>query len=151
MGVQTAIMEKCMQWSDECKIGIPVIDAQHKRLFEIIRELNDSLKAGLRSSVVEKTITVLDQYKTRHFQLEEKYMKECSYHGLAEQQRAHEYFTHRFKELGEELAETGITPKIIQTIQGELTDWVKEHVTGLDLDFGKYYQQHMQEQYEKAK
>lgn len=131
-----------MIWSEKYNIGIPAVDSQHKRLFEIIRELKEALQAGLKSSDVEKIIVTLDQYKTRHFQLEEKYMKECSYPGLAEQKRAHEYFTNRFRELGKELAETGMNLKIVQAIQGELTDWVKKHVTGLDLDFGKYYRQY---------
>ncbi len=130
-----------MKWSDEYKIGIPAVDSQHRRLFELIRELNEALQAGLKGSDVEKLIIALDQYKTRHFQLEEKHMKECGYPGLAEQQKAHNFFMDRFKEIGEELGRTGMTPAIVKTIQGELADWVKDHVTGLDMDFGRYYQE----------
>ncbi len=130
-----------MKWSDGYKIGIPSVDLQHKRLFELIGELNEALQAGLRSSDVVKLITALDQYKTRHFKLEEKHMAECGYPGLAEQQEAHTYFMKRFEELGAELDRTGMTPTIVKTIQGELVDWVKDHVTGLDMEFGRYYQQ----------
>lgn len=130
-----------MIWSDEYKIGLPAIDSQHKRLFQLIKELNEALDAGLRLVNVERLLAGLDQYKTRHFQLEEKYMQESNYPGIEEQQKAHKYFTQRFKELGEELKKTGITPDIIKTIKGELSDWLKEHVTGLDLEFGKYYQE----------
>ncbi|MFN2354078.1 MAG: bacteriohemerythrin [Desulfopila sp.] len=129
-----------MIWSENYKIGIPAVDAQHKRLFAIIGELQAALQAGLRSSDFEQILQTLDQYKTRHFQLEEKYMKESGYPGLAEQQRAHQYFTKRFEELGEELAQTGMTSAVVQTVQKELTAWLKEHVTGLDTQFGKYYQ-----------
>ena len=129
-----------MIWSDEYKIGLPAIDSQHKRLFQLIRELNEALDAGLRLVNVERLLAGLDQYKTRHFQLEEKYMKESNYPGLEEQQKAHRYFSERFKELGEELSTTGITPDIIKTIKGELTEWLKEHVNGLDLQFGQFYQ-----------
>jgi hemerythrin len=131
-----------MKWSDEYKIGLPTIDSQHKRLFQLIKELNEALDAGLRLINVERLLAGLDQYKTRHFQLEEKYMLESGYPGLKEQQEAHKYFTQRFKELGDELNKTGITPNVIQTIKGELTDWLKEHVTGLDLEFGKYYKKY---------
>lgn len=129
-----------MIWSDEYKIGLPAIDSQHKRLFQLIRELNEALDSGLRLVNVERLLAGLDQYKTRHFQLEEKYMQESNYPGLAEQQKSHAFFTNRFETLGKELSKTGITPDIIQTIKGELTDWLKTHVTGLDLEFGKYYQ-----------
>lgn len=130
-----------MIWSDEYKIGLPAVDSQHKRLFQLIRELNEALDGGLKLVNVERLLAGLDQYKTRHFQLEEKYMVESSYPGLEEQQKAHKYFTQRFKELGEELEKTGITPNVIKTIKGELADWLKEHVTGLDLEFGKYYKE----------
>ncbi len=134
-----------MIWSDNYKIGIPTIDAQHKRLFEIIGELQTALRTGLKSSDFERILQTLDQYKTRHFQLEEKYMAESAYPGLAEQQDAHQYFMKRFQELGEELAETGMTHPVVQAVQKELTEWLKEHVTGLDMEFGKYYQKHAQE------
>lgn len=71
-------------------------------------------------------------------------MEECGYPGLAEQQRAHQYFMKRFQELGEELAKTGMTQAVVQTVRKELTEWLKEHVTGLDMQFGEYYQKHTQ-------
>ena len=135
-------LEGEMKWSDDFKIGISAVDSQHKRLFELIRELNDALQEGLKDSDIEKLLVALDQYKTRHFQLEEKYMRECEYPGLTEQENAHAYFTKRFSEIGQQVGETGITPETVQAIQGELAEWVKEHVTGLDKEFGDYYQQH---------
>ncbi len=129
-----------MEWSDDYKIGIPVIDSQHKRLFQLIFELNKALKAGLRRSDLEQLLSGLDQYITRHFQLEEKYMMESNYPKLNIQQKAHAYFTHRFRELSEEVSQGGMTPTIVQAIKGELAEWFKEHVAGLDVDFGKFYQ-----------
>lgn len=131
-----------MIWSQNYKIGIPTIDAQHKRLFEIIGELQTALQEGLKSSDFERILQNLDQYKTRHFQLEEKYMVESGYPGLAKQQEAHQYFMKRFQVLGEELAETGMTHSVVKAVQKELTEWLEDHVTGLDMEFGKYYQKH---------
>ncbi|MEE4241211.1 MAG: hemerythrin family protein [Desulfopila sp.] len=128
-----------MKWSDDYKIGLAAIDSQHKRLFELIGDLNSALRAGLSGAHLEKLLSSLDQYKTRHFQLEEKYMKECSYPGLAEQQEAHAYFSARFVELGEEMQRTGMTSVIVNAVKEELSQWVQEHVTGLDMQFGRYY------------
>jgi len=132
-------LEITMKWSEDFKIGIPVIDSQHKRLFQLIDEVNLALKKGLRSSDVEKLIISLDQYKTRHFQLEEKYMLESTYPGLAEQQKAHAHFTNKFNEISNEISQTGMTPALVQAITVELVEWLKEHVTGLDLEFGRFY------------
>lgn len=129
-----------MKWSRSYLIGIAVIDAQHKRLFELVGELTEALQMGLRGRDVAKLLEALDNYKARHFQLEEKYMRETSYPGLLEQQKAHLYFGRRFSQLHDQLTETGLTPEIISTIKQELSEWLTEHVTGLDMAFGKYYQ-----------
>ncbi len=63
-----------MTWSDEYKIGLPVIDSQHKRLFKLIDELNEAIETGPEITDVEELLAGLKQYATRHFQLEEKYM-----------------------------------------------------------------------------
>ncbi len=131
-----------MKWSDEYKIGISAVDSQHKRLFELVQELNEVLQKGLKGADVESLLVVLDQYKTRHFQLEEKYMEECDYPAIAEQRKAHESFTDKFEELRVELNEQGLTPNLINSIRGELALWLKDHVTGLDMQFGEYYQTH---------
>ena len=130
-----------MKWSDKYLIGISIVDNQHKQLFNTYGDLCNALREGLRPKQVEEILTRLQYYVTRHFQMEEKYMQESNYPGIEEQQKAHKYFTQRFKELGGELKKTGITPDIIKTIKGELSDWLKEHVTGLDLEFGQYYQE----------
>ena len=128
-----------MKWHHEYKIGIPAIDSQHKRLFELIGDLNEGLRQGLKWYQVKKLLTTLDQYKTRHFQLEEKHMKECDYPGLEEQQKAHAYFTKRFAELGKELETNGINADTVRAIKEELVDWLKDHVGGLDREFGNFY------------
>jgi hemerythrin len=135
-----------MKWSDDYRIGLAAVDAQHKRLFELIGDLNIALRAGLDGADLEKFLIALDQYKTRHFQLEEKYMKECSYPGLAEQQEAHASFTARFAELSEELHRTGMTSAMVNAVKEELSRWLGEHVVGLDMQFGRYYQEWKKEQ-----
>lgn len=130
-----------MTWSDEYKIGLPVIDSQHKRLFNLIDELNKAIETGPEITDVEELLAGLKQYATRHFQLEEKYMVESNYPGLEKQQKSHAYFSEKFTELGDKLGKEGITPTVIQTIKEELAEWLKGHVTGLDVKFGEYYLQ----------
>lgn len=130
-----------MTWSNKYKIGLPVIDSQHKRLFQLIDELNEAIEKGPKITDIEELLAGLKQYATRHFQLEEKYMAESNYPGLGEQQKSHDYFSKRFSELGDEVNKEGITPTTIQTIKEELTEWLKSHVTGLDVKFGEYYLQ----------
>ena len=128
-----------MQWEKTYEIGIPVVDSQHKRLFELVRELDQALQSGLRPRAIRDLLVALDQYKTRHFQIEERYMEETDYPGLAEQQQAHAFFTERFSRLQDDFDQAGLTPALVSSIQQELAEWLKAHVTGLDMQFGTYY------------
>lgn len=134
-----------MIWNKKYEIGIPVIDAQHKRLFAMVEELTDALQKGIRGKDITKMLAALDQYKTRHFQLEEKHMQESNYPGLAEQQRAHQYFNRRFAQFKDQLSEKGLGPEIVREMKQELQDWLTDHVTGLDLEFGEYHRKWLQQ------
>lgn len=130
-----------MQWNDDFKIGIPVIDAQHKQLFLCTIQLNEALASGLKPAMIENFLTQLGYYVTRHFILEEQYMEASNYPGLPKQIEAHRYFTKRFSEIQESFQQKGLGPHIVHAIQVELADWIKEHVLGLDQSFGIYYRE----------
>jgi hemerythrin len=128
-----------MQWKNEFKIGIPVIDAQHKQLVLCNNELGEALTKGLRPSDIDKILTQLGFYVSRHFALEEQYMTASSYPGLPEQLEAHHYFIKRFAEIQSEFTQNGLSPSVVHAIQNELGLWIKTHVLGLDQAFGAYY------------
>ncbi|HHD63173.1 MAG TPA: bacteriohemerythrin [Desulfobulbaceae bacterium] len=128
-----------MKWNKKYALGIAVIDAQHKQLFHINDELEAGLQTGIRPEELDAMLTRLGKYAVRHFTLEEKHMAATEYPGLVEQQEAHRSFTARFAEIRDDFTKNGMTGTIINTLQGELTDWIREHVTIMDQQFGKYY------------
>lgn len=130
-----------MQWKDEFKIGIPVIDAQHKQLFLCSSQLTEALSAGLKPTTIENFLTQLGHYVTRHFALEEQYMEASAYPGLSKQKEAHRYFTNRFSEIQSSFQKAGLSPSVVNAIQNELTEWIKKHVLGLDQSFGAFYKE----------
>ena len=98
-----------MQWSNDYLIGVSTIDSQHKRLFEFFGELEEAIGKNEAGAAVSDILDKLDQYKTRHFQLEEKYMEESGYPGLDEQIEAHASFTELFGGFRQQLAEHTVT------------------------------------------
>ncbi len=128
-----------LRWHEDYKINIPTIDAQHKQLFNTYSDLHEALKAGLRPSVIEETLNRLQLYVSRHFTMEEKYMEESNYPRMAEQVEAHKYFSSRFNEILQDFNHNGLTPTIVKTIQTELGNWLGDHVSNLDMDFGRFY------------
>ena len=128
-----------MRWKDEFKIGIPLIDTQHKQLFRFNDELEESIQKGLKVSDISSLLIQIKQYIVRHFVMEEKYMQEIKYPSLDEQKEAHAAFTAKFQELQDMFNEEGMSGVLVDKIHNELIAWVTSHVTGMDQAIGDFY------------
>jgi len=127
-----------MKWENTYALGITVLDAQHKQLFVLSNELDAGLSTGIRSEELDGMLSRIGDYAIRHFTMEEKYMAELEYPGLAQQQKIHKAFAKQFEEMYTEFKENGLKKEIIEKVRNELTDWVRSHVTGIDQRFGEY-------------
>lgn len=72
-----------LYWKEEYSIGIDLIDAQHKHLFDIGNEAYKLLKSDLCLDKYDKIIEIIEdlrQYTKFHFKTEEEYMlkNKCS-------------------------------------------------------------------------
>ncbi len=63
-----------MTWGPMLQIGYGDIDAQHKRLVELVNQLDDAMRAGKGRDVVGGVLTELVNYTVFHFAFEEKLM-----------------------------------------------------------------------------
>ena len=76
-------------WDDRYKIGIEMIDYQHKKLFDLVNRLYDledekDVKEELRIILYE-----FSNYMQTHFKDEEEYMLSIEYPNLDEHKRLH--------------------------------------------------------------
>jgi hemerythrin len=134
-----------VQWDDTFRLGIPVIDAQHKRLILSLNEFSHILREGCSSRDVEEFLQRIEHYTVRHFVLEEKYMAESNYPGLEKQRQAHQSFISRLELIVAQFEKGGLSAAVINSLRHELAEWIGSHVTGLDLEFGAYYRRYQKE------
>ena len=66
-------------WSEDLRIGNPVIDRDHLRLIEIINEFHEGSKNHDEHTVMHETLKALLAYGRDHFAREEKIQNECMY------------------------------------------------------------------------
>jgi hemerythrin len=98
-------------------------DAQHQVLFEILDAIRQP-DAG------EDVIRQLMDYTETHFMLEERYMAELGYPGMAEHVAAHNRFRREIRQVIDSEDEIDA---IFRDIMGTfLTEWLKRHVFGID-------------------
>ena len=66
-------------WSDNLKIGVLIIDNQHKELCNRIDNLFNACKVGRGRNEISKTLEFLETYTIKHFSDEEKLQLNSTY------------------------------------------------------------------------
>ena len=61
-----------LEWDDRFSVGIPEVDADHRRLIELANKLNAAFLANARKSEIEEILTSLANEAEAHFRREEK-------------------------------------------------------------------------------
>src|SRR6476661_9169262 len=69
-------------WQARYSVGVPEIDAQHKKLIELINELFKAMRVGGGDHIMAKLFDSLLKYTQQHFAFEENLMRKGRYSGL---------------------------------------------------------------------
>ena len=96
-------------------------DTQHQVLFDVLELIKHP------DSDAEVVLKLRD-YTENHFTLEERYMEELDYPGLAEHVESH----NRFRQEIEELMGQELDPEFRDLVATFLTEWLTRHVFGID-------------------
>lgn len=126
-------------FTKDCFIGIPEIDEEHKRLFELIADTDAALKGSddpISNAVL--LINELKHYAASHFAHEEAYMKRINDPELPRQQREHTAFIDKVNSY----SFSGITEESAKTVMLELLEylsrWLMGHILGSDILIGQF-------------
>jgi hemerythrin len=83
-------------------------------------------------------VRYLTDYVVLHFAAEERYMLEIGFPGFEGHRAAHESFREDFDVLLADYARKGPTPLVALTMHNWLSDWLRRHVGGLDVEIGAF-------------
>lgn len=100
-------------------------DAQHQVLFEIL----DLIK---QPEADRQVLCRLADYTRYHFELEEQYMAELEYPGMAAHIQAHDLFREEIAQLVS--GQQALDAQFRDIIATFLTEWLTRHVFGIDKD-----------------
>ena len=126
-------------FTKDCLIGVPQIDDEHKKLFELISDVDTALKADADSvSTAMALLNELKQYAITHFAHEEAYMASINDPELPRQQKEHQAFvnkvnSYRFSDITDETAR-----KLILELLEYLSKWLMSHILGSDIMIGHF-------------
>ena len=134
-------------FTDKYKTGITLVDDEHRRLFEIIKETNDLIHEELLHDKYDEIVRLINElraYTEFHFSDEEALMERIQYPGLAAQKRAHSAFIERLVEIDlNDLDEMDDHQQeyLLDLIQF-LLDWLTNHILACDCKIGEYMREH---------
>ena len=126
-------------FTKDCVIGVPKIDDEHKRLFELIGEVVTALKTDNDSvSTAMALLNELKQYAVTHFAHEEAYMASIKDPELERQQKEHQAFvnkvnSYRFSDITDETAK-----ELVLELLDYLSKWLMSHILGSDIMIGQF-------------
>ncbi len=68
-----------LEWTDACRIGIDMLDYEHRDLFARLNELHDELMRHEDRGSIEACLGEIHARMAAHFALEEKFMRDKRY------------------------------------------------------------------------
>lgn len=126
------------QFTDDCLIGIPEIDNEHRQLFQMINEAFELLQDLKNAPLVAKTLLVkLQEYAATHFVHEEAYMENTNDPELVRQKKEHAAFTAKLKTFDIDSITSDTAPDIIENILTYLIRWLYGHILSSDMMIGR--------------
>ena len=123
------------QMEKKYKIGVPQIDEEHEKLFEIGERAYQLLKDPYVIDKYDKIVEVIEElkaYTVYHFKDEENYMKSINYKRLFTQKIDHADFIRKINDVNLDKIDENQDEAIMEILTF-LNDWLISHILDKDL------------------
>ncbi len=129
-----------LTWDEKYSVNVKEIDAQHKRLVEMINELHEAMKQGKGKDTMTAVLKNLVDYAATHFATEEKYMTKFSYPQYPTHKVEHDKFVRQVLDFQDDFNSGKVA--ITLEVMNFLKDWLVKHILGTDKKFGPFFNEH---------
>lgn len=120
------------EWQDEYNVGVEIIDKAHKKLFSVVRRLNNFVNAEDNEKnkwICTEGIKFLKEYALQHFAQEEAYMRSINFVGYGEHKRQHtELKEIALPAIEKEMEENNYSFTSVQKFLGICIGWLTGHI-----------------------
>jgi len=124
------------RWTEAYRVNVAVLDEQHQKLFATVNELDQALREGKGSGVLDPVLDKLVDYAVVHFAAEEALMTQHDFPGLSTHRTQHEMFRQKIAVLLEDhkAAKAGVPVELMLFMQA----WLKQHVLKADKQYSAF-------------
>ena len=127
-------------WTDDCRVSVQEIDAQHQALFGLVENLARAVDEGKSGRILLQTFDRLADYSVEHFQTEERYMQQFSYPELGAHRAEHERFARKvgYFRRGLAIGKSCVANEVLDF----LTLWLVHHIQDVDRRYVDCFRAH---------
>ncbi len=121
-------------WKEDYKIGVEIIDEQHKKLFQIAADIYDLLKNDLYIDKYNRVVALLSElrdYTIFHFQTEEAYQQEIGYKKFLSHKVEHDDFVTKINNVDLNSIDENQDLYILELLEF-VVKWIGEHILEKD-------------------
>jgi len=119
------------------EIGIAEIDAQHRRLFELISEMRSWARSEFERWAVRDILNALADYAATHFLVEESVMRMLHYPDTAAHIASHKGFINRLNMFRYQLLKEESVGDVV--LADFVQSWLVEHIDRIDRAYVEYF------------
>lgn len=120
-------------WNDSYSVKVQRLDDEHKKLFAIINDLHEGMKAGRGKDVLQGVLDQLLRYTEQHFRDEEILLRQANYPELNAHVVLHQQFVNRIKAFSKEF-QAGAAAISVDVLEF-LRSWLAQHIMGTDHEY----------------
>ncbi len=126
--------EEVLIWTDEYKVGVDAIDADHQTIFSLTNILSEN-RVG--DEELDAAIEELIDYTQYHFNREEAIMEACGYPDFDAHISHHKRLITRLNEIAADW-QADRSPTTRHILRVFLKNWWVDHITNVDKTIAKY-------------
>lgn len=127
------------KFTQDCYIGIPELDQEHLKLFQLLNEAVESIKqpSTNKAALANYLLSGLKDYAMTHFSHEEAYMEKINDPELSKQKKEHAKFIDKINTYPIENCTNKNAERIMQELLSFLIRWLYHHILSSDMMIGK--------------
>ncbi|SOE01146.1 bacteriohemerythrin [Caenispirillum bisanense] len=123
-----------IEWTEDLKIGIPIIDADHKVLVSLLNQVFETVGDREEKATLGSVLNSLVDYTEYHFAREERLQEVAGYGGLAGHKALHRDLTAQVVAIRTRFEQDP------ESVHGEevlnfLRSWLVDHINGHDMAY----------------
>lgn len=122
-----------MEWSESLSVGEPTLDAHHRRLFELLAEL-DRLTANGGLEAVRAVLNELNRYIAYHFAEEEAIMERAGFPFFELHRHSHRTIALRIADMTAALTADNVAAAV-RELHDFLNGWLIHHIEIEDFEY----------------